>query len=272
MTNSSFTDPDKLKSSQYVNDKNLSARIRLHEQFSTNPIDYTEWIFDRMLEDFPANANIVEFGCGNGLIWHTNTHRIPEGWTITLTDLSQGMLDDARRNLGEHADRFAFRVIDIQNIPFDDNQFDAVLANFMLYHVPDRQNAISGIRRILKDDGTLHSVTLGSNHMIEFHQLMQQAIQHYTWNNGDLLFKAENAVEQLQAHFGHIETIPYDSDLHLTEAQPMVEYVASTARLDTVTHDELGKFSQLVTGIIQCDGAIDIQKAVVLFKSTGYAQ
>lgn len=272
MTNPWYTNPDKLKSSQYATEKNLSARIYVHDKFSTNPTDYPIWIFDQMLNDFPSNANIVEFGCGNALIWQANTHRIPDGWTITLTDLSQGMLDDAQRNLGAHASRFNFQVVDVQNVPFKDNLYDAVIANFMLYHVPNRPQAIKEMRRILKDTGIVHSVTLGKKHMYEFNQLMEQAVPHYEWRPDALPFNTDNAVNELGQQFGKVDIVPYDSNLRVTEVQPMVEYLGSTARIEQVTHDELATFRQLVEQIVNQDGVWHIQKEVVLFKSTGYAQ
>ncbi len=265
-----WTNPETLKSTQYASEKNLSARIRVHEQFSTNPIDYTEWIFDHMLADFPVDADIVEFGCGNALIWTSNTHRIPEGWTITLTDLSEGMLDDAKRNLGDYAERFNFEVVDIQNVPFENNQFDVILANFMLYHVPDRDKGIGEIRRVLKDKGILHSVTLGSKHMYEFHNLVEQITSKYIWKNSELPFRAENAIEQLTKHFGKVETVPYDSDLQITEVEPMVDYLESTMRADKVTETERNAFRDKLTTIIQSKGEFFIQKEMVLFKSTDY--
>lgn len=272
MTNPWFTDPDALKSSQYATQTNLSARIYIHEKFSTSPIDYTEWIFDRMLEDFPEDANIVEFGCGNGLIWTSNVDRIPDGWTITLTDLSGGMLHDARQNLGAHADRFTFRVVDVQDAPFDDHQYDAVMANFMLYHVPDRKQALSEIRRILKPDGILHSVTLGETHMLEFAQLVQKVVPRYKFNADVMPFRVETAVEELTIAFETVTPLPFDCDLRITEVEPCVAYLASTARLESVTHDELAKFRQLVKMIIDEHHEFYVQKHVVLFKSTGYAE
>jgi SAM-dependent methyltransferase len=271
MTNKWFTDPDKLKSSQYATEKNLSARINVHEKYSTNPVDYPIWIFDRMLEDFPQDANIIEFGCGNALIWTNNTHRIPDGWTITLTDLSQGMLDDAKQNLGDFAKRFNFQVVDIQDAPFEDNQADAIMANFMLYHVPDRAKAIEELRRVLKSYGVLHSVTLGSNHLLEHLQLVERVVPQYKWNNGDLPFRADNAIKELSTQFKSVTEIPYDDNLCITETEPMVEYLASTARIENITHDELAKYRALVEDIIAENGEFYVQKQVVLFKSEGYA-
>lgn len=272
MSNNWFTNPDALKSSQYATQNNLSARIQLHEKYSTSPIDYTEWIFDQMLADFPRDANIIEFGCGNGRIWTSNLHRIPDGWTITLTDLSAGMLNDARDNLGDNADRFKFQVVDIQDALIDDTQYDAVLANFMLYHVPDRTTAFEEIRRILKPDGILHSVTLGANHMLDFMKLVRQVVPHYQWTTETLPFRADNAIEELSQIFETVTAIPYDSDLRITEVEPTVAYLASSARVENVTHDELAKFRQLVTDVIEANGEFYVQKEVVLFKSKGYAE
>lgn len=272
MSNKWFVDPDTLKSSQYATQNNLSARIYVHEKFSTSTIDYPQWVFDQMLNDFPADANIVEFGCGNALIWTSNVDRIPSGWTITLTDLSGGMLHDARENLGEHADRFKYRVVNIQDIPFDDDRYDVAIANFMLYHVPDRETALSEVRRILKPDGVFHSVTLGEKHMYEFAQLVQQVVPRYQFNANVLPFRVENAEDELGNIFADVTVIPYDCNLRITEVEPMVAYLASTARLENVTHDELAKFRTLLTELMDELGEFLVQKQTVLFKSKGYAE
>ena len=41
-----------------------------------------------------------------------------------------------------------FEEIDAQSIPFEDETFDAVIANHMLYHVPDRPKAIGRNKRV----------------------------------------------------------------------------------------------------------------------------
>ena len=76
--------------------------------------------------------------------------RIPSTWDITLSDLSSGMLDSAWRNLVVTGRNYKFKEIDAQEIPFEDETFDAVIANHMLYHVPDKPKAIAEIKRVLK--------------------------------------------------------------------------------------------------------------------------
>jgi len=52
-----------------------------------------QWVFDQF--NLAAKSRILEVGCGPGLLWLQNVARIPEGWDITLSDFSPGMLDEA---------------------------------------------------------------------------------------------------------------------------------------------------------------------------------
>ena len=46
-----------------------------------------------------------------------------------------------------------FECADIQNLPYQDASFDVVIANMMLYHVPDIARGLSEVRRVLRRDG-----------------------------------------------------------------------------------------------------------------------
>ena len=136
---------------------------RLHLLYSTNQYGWHRWCFDQYA--LPAQASVLELGCGPAHLWKTNLDRLPTGWSITLSDFSTGMLEQAQQNLGERASAFRFEVIDAQAIPFEANTFDAVIANHMLYHVPDRAQALSEMRRVLKPGGKVYLATNGLNHL-----------------------------------------------------------------------------------------------------------
>jgi len=74
----SFTDAKYLRDEQYRDDSNLRARIELHRRFSTEPEPWHRWVFDRL--HFPAEAKILEVGCGPGELWLQNADRVPDGW------------------------------------------------------------------------------------------------------------------------------------------------------------------------------------------------
>jgi ubiquinone/menaquinone biosynthesis C-methylase UbiE len=56
-------------------------------------------------------------------------------------------------------------------IPYEDNSWDIVIANLMLYHIPDREKAIHEISRVLKPHGALYASTFGLDNMKELNKI-----------------------------------------------------------------------------------------------------
>jgi hypothetical protein len=46
--------------------------------------------------DLPYEALILELGTGPGYLWKENQKTIPVGWRLILTDISRGILEEAR--------------------------------------------------------------------------------------------------------------------------------------------------------------------------------
>ncbi|HXT37177.1 MAG TPA: class I SAM-dependent methyltransferase [Chloroflexota bacterium] len=185
---------------QYRDASNLLARANLHERYSVNRYGWPRWVFDHLT--LPAGARVLELGCGPDLLWSANRERVPDTWEITLADLSPGMIDQARHNLNGDPPRFRFAVLDAQAIPFPDVSFDAVIANHMLYHVPDIPKALAEIRRILRPSGRLLAATNGDGHLREIHQLLQEFDPGLdTWHSS---FTLQNGADWLAPHFAQI--------------------------------------------------------------------
>jgi ubiquinone/menaquinone biosynthesis C-methylase UbiE len=217
-------DPNYLLTDQYKDDTNLNARIRIHELFSTNKQGFHRWAFDQLR--LPPNSKILELGCGPGQLWLKNLDRIPEGWDITLTDFSPGMIDAAQRNLG---DRFHYQVADAQQLPFEENTFDCVIANYMLYHVPDRPRAFSEIRRVLRPEGRFYAATLGRDHLKEIGELIRDFDPNLPALGGQTAeaFTLENGREQIEQFFPNVKVYEFDDALEVTEPEPLVSYILS---------------------------------------------
>ena len=47
------------------------------------------------------------------------------------------------------------------------NTFEIVIANSMLYHVPEIDKALSEVRRVLKKDGVFYAATSGENGIMD---------------------------------------------------------------------------------------------------------
>jgi ubiquinone/menaquinone biosynthesis C-methylase UbiE len=213
---------------QYRTPKNLNARIALHERFSTNRYGWMRWVFDQF--ELQSEARLLEIGCGPGGLWAENLGRIPERWRITLTDASPGMVSQAQRNLAGDR-RFNFQTADAQDLSFDDTSFDAVIANHMLYHVPDRPKALAEIARVLKEGGTLYAATGGRESMREMGGMLRVLDPTHPADFPSkvlLAFNLENGTEQLAPYFSEVTIRHYEDSLAVTEAQPLVNWLLST--------------------------------------------
>jgi ubiquinone/menaquinone biosynthesis C-methylase UbiE len=267
-----FTDSEKLKNDQYRNVNNLQARIRLHERFSTSKVELFHWVFDHLLAAMPAQATLLEIGSGRGDLWKKNLNRIPSGWHIRLTDFSPGMLADCRSHLGEGASRFEFATVDAQAIPYDNAQFDAVIANFMLDHVANRPEAIREFRRVLKPGGKLFAMTVGENHLIELMDILHQFTPEAPLDFRVLGFTVQNGAEQLRLGFSDVRFEPFPDSLYVTELQPLLDYVASSTTLwkdNLSAHPDTQRFIADLEARIKREGGIHIQKESGLFIASG---
>ena len=132
---------------QYKTADRLNTRISIHEKYSTNPQGFGNWIVSHY--DFKPGVKVLELGCGTGNMWLGQNELIERCRPLVLSDLSQGMLAAARETLQGYS-TIEYRRIDIQNIPYPEAAFDAVIANMMLYHVPNLDRGLSEVHRVLK--------------------------------------------------------------------------------------------------------------------------
>ncbi|SRR6266496_4514100 len=263
---SKFTDPQYLKTDQYRDSTNLDARVVIHQRFSTNSYGWFHWIFDT-LKKLPEKAVILELGCGPGYLWNDCVNRIPAGWRITLSDLSPGMVDAAWRNLVVIRRTFKFEQIDAQSIPYPSESFDAVIANHMLYHVPDRANAIAEIRRVLKPSGHLIATTVGQCHLYEMSELLQRAHLDGSFQEFSRAFTLENGLQQLKRFFSEVEMIRYEDNLQITEVEPIIAYVHSSIHASELSEDAILEIRHDLEKELKHKGSIFIRKDSGLFEA-----
>ncbi len=248
---------DRLRLEQYGDTSNLNARYELHARFSTNTRGWHPWVFDRLTA--PSGGKILEVGCGAGYLWTHNAERIPAHWQVTLSDFSPGMVGAAKESLSNLGAEFAFVVCDVQAIPFGDKKFDVVIANHMLYHVPDRQRAFSEILRILKPGGRLYAAANGKGDKRSITELGRRVNPNAFQDKGGNSdwFSLENGRNELEECFSNVRLRRYEDALRITESGPLVAYFKSFGRLSDRELQELEKFADRE---IARRGAIHIRK------------
>jgi ubiquinone/menaquinone biosynthesis C-methylase UbiE len=261
-----LSDPQYLREQQYRNESNLDARIALHQRFGTNPGDWHRWVFDQLA--LPGTVRILEVGCGTGRLWSANRDRIPDGWDVTLTDFSAGMLEAARRNLRELEGRLTFAVADAMELPEELGRFDAVIANHMLYHVPDRPRALAQIAGVLQPASRLYAATNGRGHLNEIRAIeAEHGLDNSIGNDNG--FTLEDGAAQLQPWFEHVELRYYDDALYVTEAAPLVAYIRSEIAPVEDTDSRLTELTRDIQARLARDGAFHVSKFTGLFIAAG---
>ncbi|WP_405717491.1 class I SAM-dependent methyltransferase [Streptomyces sp. NBC_01537] len=97
-----------------------------------------------------SGRRILDAGCGSGPLFAELRDR---GAVVTGIDNSTGMLELARKRLGEGAD---LQVADLgDKLPFPDDAFDDVVASLVLHYLEDWCPTLTELRRVLKTGGRL---------------------------------------------------------------------------------------------------------------------
>jgi SAM-dependent methyltransferase len=104
--------------------------------------------------DLKPGQHVLDLAGGTGEPSLTVAAQVaPEG-TVICTDLVQGMLDAAEANAKEQGlKNISFKVVDMEQIPFEDDRFDRVTSRFGIMFPPDTQLALSEIKRVLRPGG-----------------------------------------------------------------------------------------------------------------------
>ena len=102
-------------------------------------------------QDWPYGS-ALELGCGTGffLLNLKLGGVLDEGH---VTDLSPGMVEVAKRNGAHLGFELEGRVADAETLPYPDESFDLVIGHAVLHHIPDLEQAMREVLRVLKPGG-----------------------------------------------------------------------------------------------------------------------
>lgn len=268
-----FQDAGYLQRNQYRTSSNLDARAALHRRFSTAKVGWQSWVFGSL--SLEPGMRLLECGCGPGWLWREMIDHIPDGCLITLTDLSPGMVAEAEAALTNSDHRFEFQEADIQSLEFADETFDLVVANHMLYHLPDLSQGFSEVRRVLKPNGRLIAATNGDDHMKELAELVRGPLSQSSTSPPllgqppQLPFRLENGRSLLAPYFETVELHLYQDSLQITEVQPLLAYAFSMIQPGAdVPETAVALLREAWTEKLATEGVIKISKHSGLFVAT----
>jgi ubiquinone/menaquinone biosynthesis C-methylase UbiE len=104
---------------------------------------------ERMLRlvGFADGQSYLDFGCGNGAAAVQLASKL--GLKVKGIDVDPEQIEAARER-SEQPANVRFLTADGSKLPFHDNEFDFVATHMVTHHIPDWQNALHQMLRVLK--------------------------------------------------------------------------------------------------------------------------
>jgi SAM-dependent methyltransferase len=196
---------------EYASEERLAARNAAYREL-VEGIDADELTFELIAAAKPAR--LLEVGCGMGELAERVTRDL--GVRVTAIDFSPRMVELTR------ARGIDVRLGDAQELPFENDSFDAAVANWVLYHLPDVDRGISELARVLTGDGMLITATVGERNMEELWELVGD-----TPTRG-LSFGPDTGAELLSRRFRNVERHDAIGTAVFPDAPSMRRFVAMT--------------------------------------------
>lgn len=138
--------------------KQTSAKYfdTISSDYDNNRIPEPIRCYPLLWEKVSKNAkSIVDIGCGTGSMLQMIEQNTDDEVKLVGVDLSEGMISEASKKAN---DRMTFMVGDVENLPFEDNSFDAVLCMHSFHHYPNPEKAMSELFRICTEGGAVYIV------------------------------------------------------------------------------------------------------------------
>ena len=144
----------------------FSDYIHQYDELSTF---HYEKIANILLQEIDCKGKeVVDVGCGTGILSFMVLEKGAK--KISCIDISPLMLEKCKKKSidnGYPDEVISFYEGDIEKLPFRDSSFDIVFCNMVLGMVPNQQEAVSELARILRPGGTLALSIHGPDHLVE---------------------------------------------------------------------------------------------------------
>ncbi len=212
-----ITDSD-LLDTEYADESRLETRFRVFTDQLVD-LDYDAEICSLLGNHTTIRApgaRVLEIGSGTGRLAARIVSSFPQA-EFTATDRSPRMVEVAR------AAGVPAQVADAMQLPFTHASFDVVVANMMLYHLPDIDHGLAELARVLRPGGALLATTFGHGMLEELYGLLPD-----DGSRPEMSFRQDTARELLSKSFTDISAHTITGTVRFPHRADAVEHMEST--------------------------------------------
>jgi SAM-dependent methyltransferase len=230
-----LNDPELVRR-EYEDESRFAVRAAAWQ--SSTGSDPRQLAFEAVAEVRPRR--VLEVGCGRGELSERIAREL--GADVVAVDQSERMVELTRARGIEAI------VGDVQELPFADAEFDCGLAAWMLYHLPDLDQGLSELTRVLRPGGRLVAVTNTERNLRELWSLFGPRARRVH------PFSAENGADALARRFAHVERRDARGTVTFPDWDAARRYVAASPTCADLA-DDLPRF----------DGPLEASRLVAIF-------
>jgi len=209
--------------------------LRSRQQHRTNPnagLGFVDWLVDMLPLD--GVHTILDAGAGVGRFTRPIAIRCQElGIRVVAGDLFAGMVTAIRDATFADGIPVDVAVADIERLPFVDDAFDLVLANHVLYHVPDIDQGVRELARVTARGGLCVATTNADDipiPVIDLHHavLGRLGVRHDPDPRSS--FSLDNGEDRMRVGFREVELRVYESQAFFDTPAMLVDVYQTTGR------------------------------------------
>jgi ubiquinone/menaquinone biosynthesis C-methylase UbiE len=129
------------------------------------------------LAGIAAGQNVLDVAAGTGNADEAISELVGPSGSVTVTDVSAGMLDEARRRLAGFSN-VSFAVENGQALTFSDASFDVVVCSMAMMMFPDHTKGLAEFYRVLRSGGRA-AISVTANAERSFYAPIRKTISRY---------------------------------------------------------------------------------------------
>lgn len=226
-------------------------------------------IFEPYARDLSARVvannpkRVLEVAAGTGVVTRCLGSRLPANAKLVVTDLNSPMIEHAKSRIGQD-ERIEWRTADAQNLPFENESFDAVACQFGAMFFPDKVRAFKEARRVLTPAGRYYFSVWDKIAENEFADVVTQAVGEM-FPSDPPLFLARTPhghydVDTLRAHLNSagFSDVSIDAVDERSKApsprEPAIAYVEGTPLRNEVEARDASRLEEATTRAAEAIG------------------